>query len=402
MNLIESFLTALDALRGSLLRTALTMLGMSIGVGAVILLSSLGDGTKSYIVRQFSDLGTNLIIIQPGRTETKSPMGPPPGGSTRKLTLEDTRALKRWGTMLGAVTPLMVGSTSIHRFGRQRDVTVLGVDDYFPEIINIGVGSGRFLSANEAFSGRRVCAIGPTIREQLFGDQSPIGEIVRILKSEYRVVGVMERKGQTLGQDLDDIVFIPVRAFQKTFDQSGLFGIRAKARSAELMDAALEQCRDILKRRHHGNEDFTMISQDAMMSTMGTILDTMTYIVAGIAAISLLVGGIGIMNILLVSVTERTREVGLRMAVGARRIDILKQFLAESILISVIGGAVGVAGGVLGAQGIGLLSTTFAPVISSQTILMAVAFSVGVGVLFGVYPAWRAAAMDPISALRRE
>jgi putative ABC transport system permease protein len=402
MSIFESLLCAIEALRANAFRTTLTMLGMTIGVSAVILLTSLGEGTKVYITRQFYDLGTNLIIIQPGHTETKTPLGPPPGGATRKLTLEDSRALEKWGTLLAAVSPITFGSGTIERLERQRDVTVLGCDDRFPEILNVSAGTGRFISENEAFSGRRVCTIGETIRAQLFGDQNPVGEIVRISRSEFRVIGVMARKGTSLGMDMDDIIFMPVRAYQKLFDQSGLFGIRAKAVSQDALPQAVEQCRKILRRQHHGNEDFTIISQDAMMSTMGTILDMMTYIMAGIAAISLLVGGIGIMNILLVSVAERTREVGLRMAVGARRTDVLKQFLTESVLISLIGGAAGVAIGVLGARSVGLMSPKFQPVITVGMVAMAACFSAAVGLTFGVYPAWRAAAMDPIAAQRRE
>ena len=400
MSLLESLLTALESLRASKGRTGLTMLGMSIGVAAVILLVAMGEGTKLYITRQFTDLGTNLIIIQPGRTETKTPLGPPPGGATRKLTLGDVRALRKWGTLLAAVTPVTFGSGKISRLDRQRDVAILGSDDKLPEILNLDVASGRFLSANASFSGRRVCTIGETVKEQLFGDQNPIGEMVRISRSAFRVIGVMEKKGETLGMDMDDLVFMPVRAYQKLFDQSGLFGIRAKARSQEDLDAAMAQCTKILKRRHQGNRDFTLISQEAMMSTMGTILDTMTYIMAGIAAISLVVGGIGIMNILLVSVAERTREVGLRMAVGASRWDIVKQFLTESVFMSLLGGSLGVAAGIGGASGIGLCSENFQPVVTSLTVALAFLFSAAVGLLFGVYPAWRAASLDPILALR--
>jgi len=402
VSVLECLLSALDSLRASKGRTGLTMLGMSIGVAAVILLVSMGEGTKQYITRQFTDLGTNLIIIQPGRTETKTPMGPPPGGATRKLTLGDVRALRKWGTLLAAVTPVTFGSGKIGRLDRQRDVAILGTDDMLPEILNLDVASGRFISANAAFSGRRVCTIGETVKEQLFGDQNPIGEMVRISRSAFRVIGVMEKKGETLGMDMDDLVFMPVRAYQKLFDQSGLFGIRAKARSQDDLDAAIAQCTKILTRRHQGNEDFTLISQEAMMSTLGTILDTMTYIMAGIAAISLIVGGIGIMNILLVSVAERTREVGLRMAVGASRWDIVQQFLTESVFMSILGGSVGVATGTGGAWGIGLLSENFQPVVTSLTVALAFLFSAAVGLLFGVYPAWRAASLDPILALRRE
>ena len=392
----------MEGLRANAFRACLTMLGMAIGVGAVILLVSLGDGTKQYITKQFYDLGTNLIIIQPGRTETKSPLGPPPGGATRKLTLDDTRALRKWCTLLAAVSPITFGSGTLNYRDRQRDVTILGCDDQFLEIFNSTVGSGRFLNANDAFSGRRVCCIGATIRDQLFGDANPVGQILRVARSEFRVVGVMTQKGTSLGMDMDDIVFMPVRAYMKVFDTNSLFGIRAKAVSQEAMEPAMDQALRVLKRQHRGNEDFTLISQDAMMSTMGTILDLMTYLMAGIAGISLVVGGIGIMNILLVSVAERTREVGLRMAVGAQRVDVLKQFLTESVLLSLIGGTIGVLCGIGSAWVVGMISSKFQPVVTTGTIAFAACFSGGVGLVFGVYPAWRAAALDPILALRRE
>ncbi len=402
MSLWESILAALDSLRANLFRTALTMLGISIGVAAVIVLIAMGEGTKSYISNEFYSLGTNLIIVQPGRTETKSPLGPPPGAANRDLTIQDVRALERHGTLLSAVSPLMMGSATISIAGRQRDVMVLGTDDSLPSILSIGMANGRFYSENDSFAGRRVCTIGWVVKEELFGDATPIGSNVRFARSEFRVIGVMEKKGTSLGMDFDDIIFMPVRAYQKLFDQSALFGIRAKARSQEDLDAAVDQSRKILTRMHHGEEDFTMVDQEAMLSTMGSILDTLSYILAGIAAISLVVGGIGIMNILLVSVTERTREVGLRMAVGARRRDILKQFVTESVVLGFLGGALGIAAGLAGNAALGMLSDKFQPAVSAGTVAFAAGFSIVLGLLFGVYPAWRAAALDPILALRRE
>ncbi len=396
------FGAALEALRRHTLRSVLTMLGIAIGVGAVILLVGLGEGAKSFITREFNSMGTNLIIIQPGRAETKSPFGPPPGGSTRKLTLEDSNALRQRGTLLAAVTPVMLGTNRIRHGGRERDVTVIGTDENWSRVLAVNVISGQFIHREASVTGRRVCAIGQTVRAELFGDKNPLGEILEINRSRYRVVGIMEEKGETLGFNMDDMIFIPVKACQKLFDQTALFGIRAKARSQEELDAAMDQVTAILSRRHHGNVDFTLTSQAAMMSTMGTILDMMTRTLAGIGAISLLVGGIGIMNIMLVSVAERTQEIGLRKAVGARRKDILRQFLVESAALSTLGGAIGIASGYAGGAAIGLLSSTFRTIISPGLVALAFGFSAGVGIVFGVYPAMRAARMDPIIALRRE
>jgi putative ABC transport system permease protein len=396
------FASALEALRRQAVRSSLTMLGIAIGVGAVILLVGLGEGVKDFITSEFYSLGTNLIIVQPGKSETRSPFGPPPGGSARKLTLEDTAALRQRGTLLTAVTPVMLGTNRIKLGSRERDVTVIGTDENFTRVLAVNVISGQFIHRDASITGRRVCAIGQTVRLELFGDKNPLGELLEINRSPFRVVGLMEHKGETLGFDMDDMVFIPVKAYQKLFNETSLFGIRAKARSQEELPAAMEQVIDILRRRHHGNVDFTMISQKAMMSTMDTILEMMTRTLAGIAAISLLVGGIGIMNIMLVSVAERTHEIGLRKAVGARRRDILRQFLVESATLSSLGGLVGISAGYLGSELISAFSGSFRTVIPFYMVALAFGFSAAVGIGFGVYPAVRAGRLDPIQALRHE
>jgi putative ABC transport system permease protein len=397
-----AFASALEAIRRHSLRSALTMLGIGIGVGSVILLVGLGEGVKDFITGEFYALGTNMIIIQPGRAETKMAFGPPPGGSARPLTLEDVGAIRRRASLVTAVAPLMVGTNRVRFGNRERDVTVIGTDENWTHVLSVDVISGYFIHRDASVTGRRVCAIGQTVKAELFGDRNPLGQLIQVNRSSFRVLGIMEAKGETLGFNMDDLVFIPAKAFQKLFDQTNLFGIRAKARSQEELDAAIAQCQEILKRRHHGNLDFTLISQAAMMSTMDTILDMVTRSLAGIAAISLLVGGIGIMNIMLVSVAERTQEIGLRKAVGARRRDILRQFLAESATLSTIGGLLGIGAGYAGGQAISSLPWEFRLIIPPGTVVLAFCFSAAVGIIFGVYPAVRAGRLDPIQSLRHE
>jgi putative ABC transport system permease protein len=394
--------SALEALRRHALRSALTMLGIAIGVGSVILLVGLGEGVKDFITGEFYSLGTNLIIIQPGRSETKVALGPPPGGSARPLTIDDNNAIRQRASLVAATTPVMIGSNRLRFGGRERDVTIVGTDESWTRVLSVGVISGQFIHRDASVTGRRVCAIGQTVKAELFGDRNPLGELIAINRSSFRVVGIMEAKGETLGFNMDDMVFIPAKAFEKLFDQTSLFGIRAKARSQDEMDAAIAQITAILKRRHHGNEDFTIISQAAMMGAMSTILDMVTRSLAGIAAISLLVGGIGIMNIMLVSVAERTQEIGLRKALGARRRDILRQFLAESALLAALGGVLGIAAGYAGGGAIASMPWEFRIIIPPGTVVLAFAFSAGVGILFGVYPAMRAGRLDPIESLRHE
>jgi putative ABC transport system permease protein len=267
---------------------------------------------------------------------------------------------------------------------------------------NLYVEIGQFLSEEDVEGRRRVVVLGRTVKRELFGEENPLGRFVTLADSRYRVIGIMERKGVSLGFDIDDLVFVPVKSAQDLFDTDRLLEILASVGSPDDIDRAIQQVKDILIRRHGNREDFTVISQGAILSAFTTILKILTAVLGGIAGISLVVGGIGIMNIMLVSVRERTREIGIRKAVGARRRDILGQFMIESIVLSTLGGLLGIIVGVGGAKGLSLFFTYLPTRVSMWAVLMAFGFSAAVGVFFGVYPARRAARLDPIQALRYE
>ena len=400
MSLPEAVQAAFEALAVNKLRSTLTMLGVIIGVAAIILLIALGQGTKAYIVKELTGLGTNLLIIQPGKTETAGGFHPPLS-TVRNLTYEDALTLKRRAPLLEEVVPVVIGSGMVKHRSRSRDVPVVGVTPEYQKIRRLSVEAGSFLTHEDVEAKRRVVVLGRTVKRELFGEGSPLGRMVTLAGARYRVIGMLEPKGVALGIDMDDVVFIPVRSAQELFDTDRLFEILASIASSEVLDPAVEQIKAVLTRRHSGREDFHIVSQGDMLSALKRILDILTGVLAGIAGISLLVGGIGIMNIMLVSVTERTSEIGLRKAVGARRRDILRQFLAEAVTLSFMGGAMGT---IMGIGGAWLVS----PLLSLPTevplwsILLAFAASAAVGIFFGVYPARRASLLDPIAALRRE
>ncbi len=397
----EYLLVALDALRANRLRSLLTMLGVVIGVAAVILLVSLGQGTKNYVEEQFAGLGANILIVTPGKIETKG--GPPVIGAARhRLTLEDSDQLKKKGTLLGGVAPVVLGTGEVKLRTRSRNVTVLGVTPDFSPVRNLHVEIGSFVTDEDEEAKRRVCVVGRTVQAELFGNENPLGQIVKIAGTRFRVVGVMERKGVSLSVDIDDIVFIPARTAMDIFDTDALLEIILSVRNASDIDSGKEQARAILYRAHNRHEDFTITNQAAILSSLFTILDTLTYVLGGIAAISLLVGGIGIMNIMLVSVKERTNEIGIRKAVGARSRDILVQFLIESTTLSASGGIAGLLTGVAAAGALRLLVPKLPVAVPLWAVVLAFTFSVFVGIFFGVYPARKAAALHPIEALRYE
>ena len=402
MDIREALALALEMLAANRVRSALTMLGVVIGVAAIILLVSLGEGATAYITNELTGLGTNLLIITPGKTQTSGGFHPPMASTVRKLTYEDAVALRRRASLLTDAVPVVLGTGKIRYQGNSRHISIVGVTPEFQRVRNLYVEIGQFLGEEDVEGRRRVVVLGRTVKRELFGEGNPLGRFVTLADSRYRVIGIMERKGVSLGFDIDDLVFIPVKSAQDLFDTDRLLEILASVGSPDDIDRAIQQVKDILIRRHGNREDFTVISQGAILSAFTTILKILTAVLGGIAGISLVVGGIGIMNIMLVSVRERTREIGIRKAVGARRRDILGQFLIESVLLSSLGGILGVVVGVGGAKGLSLFFTYLPTRVSLWAVLMAFGFSAAVGVFFGVYPARRAALLDPIQALRYE
>jgi putative ABC transport system permease protein len=398
---IEALRIARDSLVTNRLRSALTMLGIVIGVAAVILLVSIGEGARRYIKAQFGELGTNILAVIPGKTSKEGGMHM---GTTavRKLTYDDAVIIrKRAGSVLHAV-PVILGTSWIKHGGKSRDTYIIGVTEAYFTVRNLNIDMGRAFDASEVEGGRRVCVIGRTVKRDVFGDKNPLGAKVTIGDAKYRVVGMMAPKGVALGTDIDDIVLVPVTAARELFDTDSLLNITVKVKGPEFIERAKKEITEVLMRRHAGKEDFTILSQDEMIKFMGKILTIMTAVLSGIAAISLLVGGIGIMNIMLVSVRERTREIGLRKAVGARNRDVLVQFMAEAVALSVMGGAAGIVLGGGLSLAIPYVFDFLPTYLQWWSILLAFFFSLAVGVFFGVYPARKAAKYDPIVALRYE
>jgi putative ABC transport system permease protein len=386
------------ALRGHRLRSSLTLLGMAIGVGAVILLTALGEGARGYVTSEFMALGSNLLIVLPGKTETTG-NAPIFGGTPRPLTLDDCEAIQRRVPRVRRLAPLAVGSARVGFGEKRREVTVLGSTPDLLPVRHLAIGIGRFLPQVEAGRGAPVAVIGRTVQSELFGDTNPLGQSIRIGDFRFRVVGVMAPKGQSIGLNMDDVVIVPVSSALHLFNQQSLFRILIEVGAHAEIETARRQVLDILKERHENEEDVTVLTQDSVLGAFNRILGALTLALVGIAAISLSVAGIGIMNVMLVSVSERTPEVGLLKALGAKPRQILSVFLVEAILLSLAGGVCGLLIGYAGATVLGQVFPALPARPPAWAVVAALAVSLLSGGLFGVLPARRAARLDPVIAL---
>lgn len=390
---------AFGSLRGSPTRTLLMMLAMSIGVAAVVVLTALGEGARRYVVNQFSSLGTNLVIVLPGRTETAG-IGPGMlvGQIPREITLDDAQAILT-SPLVKRIAPLTIGSSSISHDALNREVVVLGSTSDLLEVRHMHLGLGKFLPAADMHETTSVCVLGSKIKTELFGTEQAIGAWVRLGDRRFRVIGVMAAQGESMGFNNDEIVIVPVASAHQLFNTSGLFRILIEARQRDGIEQVKHEAEQILFQRHGGEKDVTVITQDAVLATFDRILTALTMAVGGIAAISLVVAGVLIMNVMLIAVAQRVKEIGLLKALGAPPRQIRLLFFAEAALLSAIGAALGLVLGYAGSMVIGQIYPTLPVSPPWWAVLAASGTALGTGILFSVWPARRAAKLDPVTAL---
>jgi putative ABC transport system permease protein len=391
---------ALRALTSHRSRTLLMLLAMAVGVGSVIVLTALGEGARRYVVDQFGALGSHLIIVLPGRSETTG--GPPPllGQTPRDLTLADAQSLLQ-SYSVERMAPLVIGSAPVSWQQREREVMVLGTTSEMLPVRQLEMAQGKFLPAGDVEHGAPLCVLGDTLRRELFGNRQALGQWVRIGENRFRVIGVLAPQGQSLGTDLGDIVIIPVASAQSLFNTESLFRILVQAKGRDAIPKAQAAIRKIIMERHDGEDDVTVITQDAVLATFDRIFTALTFGVGGIAAVSLAVAGILIMNVMLVAVTQRTAEIGLLKALGAPGQQIERIFLTEAALLSLLGGLAGLGVGMAGTAALGQAFPSFPLSAPSWAIIGSMAVALVTGLIFGMMPARRAARLDPVQALSR-
>jgi putative ABC transport system permease protein len=388
------------ALRAHRLRTILTMLGILIGIASVILLTSIGEGTRRYIVGAFSQFGTNVLVIQPGHVMTSGSPGAL-GGTVRKLTLDDADAVARVPGV-EHVVPVSFGSGRVEWGERGRSVFVVGVTSAVPDVWKFDVRQGRFLPPGDPRRASPLTVLGPKLKHELFGEKNALGEHVRIGGQRFLVIGVMDPKGQLLGMDIDDRAYVDVQGALTMFNLEGLIEIDVNFANADIASRVVADIKKVLKERHDGKEDFTVTTQAAMLEVLGKVLNIVSIAVGGIAGISLFVGALGILTMMWISVNERIAEIGLAKALGATRRQVMALYLGEASMMSLTGGVLGVAIG----MGLASVLERVVPGLHVHTpfrfVVAALVVSLAVGLVSGVLPARRAARLDPVEALRAE
>lgn len=405
MNLWESVRVSLRALRANKMRSILTMLGIIIGVGAVVAMVGIGNGASASVTSQIKGLGSNLLVVTPGQSNTGGVRGG--AGSASTLAMSDVDKIETLSSVK-AVAPAVNTQVQVVYSSGNTSTSVIGTTVEYAQIRNISLEQGRFLTQADIDSSVRVAVLGPSVVEDLLGSNQAdvLGKVIKLNNVPFQVVGVTASQGSSGMTNNDDIIYVPINTAQgRLIGKKNLNQIYIEATSADLMETAQAQVTTALQRAHQistGQEnDFTVTNQADILETMEDVSQTMTLLLGGIAGISLLVGGIGIMNIMLVSVTERTREIGIRKAIGAKGREILQQFMIEAVILSVLGGSIGIA---LGAGGSRIAGSLFSmsTSISGTSIVLAFGFSAVIGIIFGVFPARKAALMNPIDALRYE
>ncbi|HET6420445.1 MAG TPA: ABC transporter permease [Geobacteraceae bacterium] len=408
IELLMSLKIALRALRTNKMRSFLTMLGIIIGIGAVIAMVAIGSGASKIISEQIASIGSNILLVIPGSvTSGGLRMG---SGSTPTLTFDDAKAMKTECPAVAYAAPTVRGAAQVVYGNMNWSTAVLGITPEYLAVREWPVTEGRNLTQSDVEGATKNCLIGQTVAENLFSSEDPVGKIIRIKKIPFVVVGILDRKGQSpQGTDQDDIIYVPLKTAQRKLFGSqfpnSVGSVLVQAASEQDLERAEEQVTALLNQRHRvgpGHDaDFTVRNLTEILGVAEQSSKAMSLLLGAVASISLIVGGIGIMNIMLVSVTERTREIGIRMAIGAKERDIMLQFLTEAVLLTLIGGVFGMVVGVVGAK---VVSSLFdwPTLISFQAIAMAIGFSGAVGIFFGFYPARKAASLNPIEALRYE